>query len=130
MDDLLCTDPAAYKARAINLGQSRNDLNSCKQRLIQKRDICPLFDTPALVHHLEALFQHMWTEACEGRTPVPDLTNLDTYFTAGISGATATPAAPQPTSRTALIAFYKDQIANLRATMHVPVDTRLDTAAD
>jgi len=56
-------------ARAVELGRNPAALQACKDRLNAGRDTCVLFDTPALVRHLEALFARMWSDYRDGCLP-------------------------------------------------------------
>lgn len=77
--ELVCHTADDYVAIAVSLGQAPARLLELRRRLRDQRDSCVLFDTPALARRLEALFAGMWREAVRGRTPRPDLSNLDLY---------------------------------------------------
>jgi predicted O-linked N-acetylglucosamine transferase (SPINDLY family) len=79
LPELVCADAADYVERAIALGRDRGALAVYRNRLLVDRDTCTLFDTPLLVRRLEDLYRGMWREHQDGRTPRPDLTNLDVY---------------------------------------------------
>ena len=83
LEDLVCTSPADYVARAIELGRDAALRQSYKDRLTAARESCVLFDTPLLVRELEALYRQMWAEFQAGTTPTPDLANLDVYLDVG-----------------------------------------------
>jgi len=80
---LVCATPAEYTARAIALGQDRLRLAMYSDQLLASRNTSLLFDTARFTREMEALFRRIWAEACAGRLPVPDLTNLDTYLDIG-----------------------------------------------
>ena len=84
LTDLVCTRPDEYTARAVALSHNRTEIDAYKASLEANRNSCLLFNTATLVNHLEALYRSMCDEYCKGRLPQPDLTNLDTYFEAGI----------------------------------------------
>ena len=79
IDELICTSPEDYVARAVELGLDRTKFATIKEKLISGRDTCLLFDTPRLVSHLEELYRQMWLDFAAGQLPVPDLSNLDIY---------------------------------------------------
>ncbi|MEO5364439.1 MAG: tetratricopeptide repeat protein, partial [Magnetococcus sp. DMHC-8] len=82
--ELICYDPAEYVARAVALGRDPARRVAYRQRLAAQRDTCVLFDTPALVRHLEELYADMWTAFQQDRLPRPDLANLEIYQEIGI----------------------------------------------
>jgi predicted O-linked N-acetylglucosamine transferase (SPINDLY family) len=84
IEEMICTSPADYVARAIALGMDRNAILRLKNTLAEKRATCILFDTPNLVSKLESLYEQMWADFVEGRLPQPDLRNLDIYHEAGV----------------------------------------------
>ena len=81
--ELICSSPEDYVRRAVEFGLDRSKIRACKERLAQARGACVLRDIPELVRQLEALYWLMQGDAEAGRLPVPDLTNLDTYFEIG-----------------------------------------------
>src|SRR5258706_1866248 len=85
LTDLVCTRPQDYVERAVALGNNRSEIESFKRRLETERSTCRLFDTDLLVDRLEDLYRTMCSDHQKGRTPQPDLSNLDTYLEAGIS---------------------------------------------
>ncbi len=80
LPEMVCTSLEEYVERAIALGKDREKLRALAETLRAGRDTCVLFDTPRLVAGLEDLYGTMWTDYLEGRTPRPDLTNLDAYL--------------------------------------------------
>jgi predicted O-linked N-acetylglucosamine transferase (SPINDLY family) len=83
LPELACDSADEYVDRAVALGRDRNKLARYRERLIEQRATCPLFDTPLLARHLEGLYRQMWTAFQAGALPVPDLTNLDVYLEVG-----------------------------------------------
>jgi predicted O-linked N-acetylglucosamine transferase (SPINDLY family) len=82
--ELICNSAENYVARAIALATTdRMTLAGYRQRLIESRDSCTLFDINLLARKLEALYGDMAAAHRQGATPQPDLTNLDTYLTIG-----------------------------------------------
>jgi predicted O-linked N-acetylglucosamine transferase (SPINDLY family) len=81
--DLVCTRPEDYVERAVALGNNRSEIESYKGRLQAGRNTCRLFDTDMLVDRLEELYRTMCSDHQKGRTPRPDLSNLDSYLEAG-----------------------------------------------
>ena len=83
LEELICTSPDDYVARAVALGQDAALRQGYRDRLAAAREACVLFDTPLLVRSLEALYRQMWAEFQAGATPTPDLSNLDAYLEVG-----------------------------------------------
>nr|WP_321985896.1 hypothetical protein [uncultured Lichenicoccus sp.] len=79
LPELVCTDPAAYVARAVECGLQPGRLAALRERLQAGRGTCTLFDMPLLVGSLEGLYRLMWDDHLAGRSPVPDLANFAIY---------------------------------------------------
>ena len=84
LEEMICTTPEDYVARAIAFGRDPAQLAPFKQRLKSTRDTCLLFDTPQLIARLEDLYRQMWQDFEAGNLPRPDLSNLDIYHEIGI----------------------------------------------
>ncbi|MEO5339393.1 MAG: tetratricopeptide repeat protein [Magnetococcus sp. MYC-9] len=84
LEELICYSPEEYVRKAVELGKDRAKLDAYRQRLIAQRESCVLFDTPALVRHLEGLYAEMWEDFKQGRLPRADLANLELYQEIGI----------------------------------------------
>jgi hypothetical protein len=84
MAEMGCVSPDEYVDRAVALGRNKAAIQIYRDRLEAERDSCALFDTPALVRQLEALYGQMWADFENGKLPRPDLTNLDVYLEVGI----------------------------------------------
>jgi predicted O-linked N-acetylglucosamine transferase (SPINDLY family) len=85
LPELVCRDAAHYMEMAVRLGRDSGLRGALRARLAQNRDSCTLFDTPLLARSLEQLYAAMWQDYCQGRLPVPDLTNLPLYHEIGCS---------------------------------------------
>jgi predicted O-linked N-acetylglucosamine transferase (SPINDLY family) len=84
LPEMVCASPEQFVARAIALATTdRMTLTSYRQRLIDGRDTCTLFDIDLLARKLEALYGEMATAHRAGATPQPDLTNLESYLSIG-----------------------------------------------
>ena len=79
LPELVCRTSDEYVARAVELGSDRRKMVEMRERLRGNRNSCVLFDTPALVAHLETLFWEIWQEKVDGRTKRPNLSNLHVY---------------------------------------------------
>jgi len=77
LPELVCQSAEAYVELAVALGLDRSRVSALRMHLTVNRDTCVLFDTPALVRHLEGLYREMWGDCLTGRLPVPDLTGLE-----------------------------------------------------
>jgi predicted O-linked N-acetylglucosamine transferase (SPINDLY family) len=81
--ELICSSAEEYVRRAIAFGKEPGSLAPYREKLRASRDTCALFNTPALVNHLEQLYQQMWQQFEKRSLPRPDLTNLDAYLEVG-----------------------------------------------
>ncbi|MFY8149096.1 MAG: TIGR03032 family protein [Prochlorococcaceae cyanobacterium] len=73
LQSLICSDPAAYEARAIALATSdRSELGTLRRQLIEGRDRLPLFDRQGWIRGLEERLCQLWA-AHSARDP--SLTN-------------------------------------------------------
>lgn len=84
LPELVCASPEEFVDRAVALGRDPVRRQRYREQLLAGRDSCVLFDTPALVRRLEALYGQAWADYQDGRLPRPDLTNLDVYLELGI----------------------------------------------
>ena len=127
LPELVCSTSEEYIERAVELGTDRAKLKRFKERLKAGRDSCVLFDTKSLMRHLKSLYEQMWEDFCQGRLPIPDLTNLDVYLEIGCeedhdaSEALAVKDYP---------ARYKGGLARRHKYCPLPEDRRLWTSAD
>jgi predicted O-linked N-acetylglucosamine transferase (SPINDLY family) len=83
LPELVCASAEEFVERAVEFGLHPESLMPYRERLRENRGTCPLFDTPALVRHLEELFQQMWDEFQQGTIPEPSLANLEPYLEVG-----------------------------------------------
>lgn len=81
--EMICATAEEYVSRAIGFASNRASLAAVKESLQSQRETCALRDMPALARRLEELFWQMQEEAEQGKTPVPDLRNLETYYEVG-----------------------------------------------
>lgn len=58
-----------YEAKALDLAQQPQELDSLRRRLDQNRRSSPLFDTDRFRRHLEAAYEMMWRRAESGEQP-------------------------------------------------------------
>ena len=77
--ELVCSSLDDYVARAVELGNDRAKLAALRQKLVERRDTCELFDTVKLMSHLDAALLEMWEDYRQGRLHQPDLSNMDLY---------------------------------------------------
>ena len=83
MDELICSTPQDYVARAIALGNDPAQLANLRRKLADNRANCVLFDTNLLVRSLEQLYAQAWRDYAQNQLPVPDLTNMEVYHSIG-----------------------------------------------
>jgi len=81
--ELICSDPQSYIDKAVGFAKIPRSLAKVREILHAKRETSALRDIPALARRLEALFWQMQAESERGKTPVPDLNNLDIYYDIG-----------------------------------------------
>jgi predicted O-linked N-acetylglucosamine transferase (SPINDLY family) len=122
LPEMVCTGPADYVSRAVELGRHPERLAALRARLVANRDTCLLFDTPGLVHHLEELYRRMWADFRQGRLPIPDLRNIDIYRKIGLAQDLETIELLDDDGYRAL---YRDRIADRDQLYPVPPDARL-----
>ena len=82
--ELVVTRSEDYVERAVALANDPAQIAAYKQKLEAGRDRCILFDTNLLVARIEELYRWMAREHNAGRTPTPELANLESYLEAGI----------------------------------------------
>jgi predicted O-linked N-acetylglucosamine transferase (SPINDLY family) len=122
LPELICSSPADYVTRAIELGRQPARLVEFRERLAAGRDTCLLFDTPLLVRCLEDLYRGMWTDFCRGRLPRPDLRNIDIYREIGLEHASET---IELLDDKAYRALYRDRLADWDQLYPMWPDTRI-----
>jgi predicted O-linked N-acetylglucosamine transferase (SPINDLY family) len=83
LPELICETAEAYIERAAALASDPAEVAALKAKLEANRATCALFDVDALAARLEGLYADMVEAHQQGRTPVPDLANIDAYFEAG-----------------------------------------------
>lgn len=79
LPDLVCETTEDYVARAIDLGNNHKKREQMKERLRKSLPGSTLFDAKRLVSYLEALFEKIWSDYCDGfvHTPrAPDLAKI------------------------------------------------------
>jgi protein O-GlcNAc transferase len=59
LEELICSNPAAYVERAIALGRDPAELQRLRRHLLERHSELHLFDTAAWVGHLEALLERL-----------------------------------------------------------------------
>jgi predicted O-linked N-acetylglucosamine transferase (SPINDLY family) len=84
LPELVCETPDAFVEQAVALAADPARLKSLRARLEASRDTCVTFDMDLLTAELEGLYQRMCDDHQAGRTPQPDLRNLDAYLEAGV----------------------------------------------
>jgi predicted O-linked N-acetylglucosamine transferase (SPINDLY family) len=84
LPELVCDTPEAFVEQAVALAADPQRLKSLRARLEASRDTCVTFDMSLLTSELEGLYQRMCEDHQAGRTPQPDLRNLEAYLEAGV----------------------------------------------
>lgn len=83
LEELSCATPDSYRDMAIALANDPNRCLALRDKLKARREASVLRDIPALTRRLEEVYWTMQAEAESGKTPVPDLRNLDVYYEIG-----------------------------------------------
>ncbi len=60
LDELIADSTADYQRLAVELAGDRQRLRALRDKLVQNRTRCPLFDMPAFTRALESLYRRMW----------------------------------------------------------------------
>ncbi|MGE3930128.1 MAG: N-acetylglucosamine transferase [Hyphomonadaceae bacterium] len=82
--EFVCDTAEQFVTRAVALATTdRVGLAAYRQRLIDQRDTCVLFDIDGLARKLEALYGQMAAEYAAGALPQPELGNLAAYLSVG-----------------------------------------------
>jgi hypothetical protein len=76
LPELVARSPRAYEDKAVRLARKPEQLARLRRRLARNRDRSALFDTPALVRHLEALYLQVarGTLQADGAAPPAEVT--------------------------------------------------------
>lgn len=69
LDELVCTDADAYRARVLALAGDGERRAALRRHLTAQRDANALFDGAGFARDLEALLQRMWQQALAGKPP-------------------------------------------------------------
>ena len=122
LPEMVTSTPNEYVLRAIGLGNDRIRHAALRQRLIDGRDTCTLFDTPKLIQALEARYRDMLADLARGALPVPDLRNLDAYREVALDNDLAgMELMDDATYRD----YYQQKLAGLDAIFPIQPDSRL-----
>lgn len=123
LPEMVCASPEQFVARGVALATTdRMALTGYRQRLIDGRDSCTLFDIDLLARKLEALYTEIAAAHRAGATPQPDLTNLDAYLAIGAAlDYDATEIGLAPDYQT----IYRAALAKQHRRRPLPADGRL-----
>lgn len=116
--ELVCASLEQYVASAIALAQNRGALGLIKQRLVNNRDTCRLFDTPTLVRELEDAFCAMHADYAGGRRPTPNLNNIGYYHEIGVALSAG------DLTDEAYLSVYTHELSRRHAISPLPADGR------
>jgi len=120
--ELACETEDEYLVKALELFQRREVLAGLRARLRVARDNSTLFDIDRLVRALEGLYAEMFKREAQGRTPRPDLTNLEIYHEIGVK---LDIEATNRLSRDAYMQTYRDALAEIDAFDPIAPDRRV-----
>jgi predicted O-linked N-acetylglucosamine transferase (SPINDLY family) len=60
LPELVTNSPEEYEAAALELATNPQKLSAIRQKLMQNRGTCPLFDTKLFSRHIEEAYTRMW----------------------------------------------------------------------
>ncbi|MGO9741818.1 MAG: glycosyl transferase [Roseiarcus sp.] len=123
--ELIAASESEYRIKALALYHNRRELAAIKERLKAARDNSVLFDIVRLVRGLEDLYVEMAKRESRGRTPRPDLANLDAYHEIGLQFE---PDAINGMSREAYFEAYRAALDALDQNYPLAPDARLRRA--
>jgi predicted O-linked N-acetylglucosamine transferase (SPINDLY family) len=127
LGDLICATPDEYVSRAAALGADPDAVRAYKVRLETNRATCDLFNMEKLAGCLEDLYFQMCDDHQQGRSPQPDLDNLDVYLQVGIQDD---PEAVEMLTIDDYRGFYKDKLLRRHLDRPIRPDRRLWSQAD
>jgi predicted O-linked N-acetylglucosamine transferase (SPINDLY family) len=127
LPELICDGPDDYIEKAVQLGNNRKKIAQMKKHLAKERDSCVLFDTDLLVKSMEKLYKKMWDEYSAGKLPIPDLSNLDSYFDVGCE---INHEAVEVLTIDDYDSIYQDKFSYWHKYSPIRADNRLWTATD
>lgn len=84
LPEMVCTTPQDFMDHAARLALAPAELAQLRHRLESRRRNCDLFNMEKLVSRLEQLFHEVARRHRAGRTPVPQLQNLEACLEVGI----------------------------------------------
>ncbi|WP_330084367.1 tetratricopeptide repeat protein [Methylocystis iwaonis] len=122
LDDFICATPEEFFARATEFARNPAGLAARRQALVENRDRSALRDIEGTVRRLESVFAEMHEDFVEGRTPTPDLTNLDVYYEIGCE---LDLESLETLGEDAYRALYRDKLKEWSEHMPIPQDRRL-----
>ena len=125
--ELISSGPQSYIEKAVGFAKAPQSLAKVREALQAKRETSALRDIPALARRLEDLFWQMQAESERGKTPVPDLSNLDIYYDIGVELVQDNLSFQDHESYKT---SYRDKLAEWHDYAPVPPDTRLWSRED
>jgi hypothetical protein len=84
LPELACESESEFAGKALAFATQPETLAPLRQRLRDVREKSLLFDVDRLVRALEGLYLEMARREAQGRTPRPQLANLDVYHEIGV----------------------------------------------
>ena len=84
LPEFACDSENEYAGKAAAYAADRAALAAARAKLREGRDRCLLFDMERLTRSLEGLYVEMARREAKGRTPRPNLVNLDVYHELGL----------------------------------------------
>lgn len=69
LPEMIATSLDEYRDLALSLARDPQRLAALKQKLAERRDSCPLFDTEGFTRHIESVYRQMWQRHQRGEAP-------------------------------------------------------------
>jgi hypothetical protein len=127
LPDMICESGPEFVERAVAYASDPQAIAALKARLQAARGHCALFDLRRLVGAMEGLYRDMCVAHAEGRTPQPDLRNLETYLKAGVEHD---PDASEMQATEDYRGLWRQRLARVHRNRPIPSDARLWTLDD
>jgi predicted O-linked N-acetylglucosamine transferase (SPINDLY family) len=122
LPEFACDSEGEYASKAVAFATRPDLLAPFKAKLREGRETCLLFDVERLVRALEGLYLEMTQREAKGRTPRPQLGNLDVYHEIGTRLDFETVNA---LPREAYLQLWRDALAEYDLHMPLTEDGRL-----
>jgi predicted O-linked N-acetylglucosamine transferase (SPINDLY family) len=122
LPDFVCATAEEYFEKATDFARHPQKLAARRAALAEGRETSALRDIEGSVRKLEVLYEEMHADHLTGRTPTPDLANLDVYYEIG---AELDLESMETLGEDAYRALYRSKLKEWSEHMPLPRDSRL-----